>query len=128
MVAIQVKTNRKQISIISNLIKCDCVDLYRKFRMKKPQLKQAIECYEEFMMEEINTLFENNNSFSEIVLNHRKKFLLFIEEKANQILGDATVHQSTTNGTSIDESIYVLFISLQEWLIQGPKGQQFYLL
>lgn len=126
MAAFHLKTNRKQISIILNLIKCDCIALYQQFRMKKPQLKQAIELYEEFMIDEINALFPNSNSFSEIVLNHRKKFATFVDEKAKLILDDATLQNPISNGTLTDESLHVLYMSLQEWLIQGPKGQQIY--
>lgn len=123
MAAFQAKTDRKQISIILNLIKLDCVDLYKKFRIKKPQLKQAIELYEEFMTHEINTMFQCNNNFSDIVLRHRKKFQSFIDTTSAQILVETIAQR---NGNVADDSVYVLFISLQEWFTQGPKGQQFY--
>lgn len=132
MATIQVNSNRKQISIILNLIKIDCIDLYGKFYTVKTQLKQAIERYEEFMTIEINdTLFQCNNNFSEIVLNHRTKFSTFIEEISKDICDDAFIQQqqqqpkTTSNGTSNDNSIYVLFVALQHWLVQGPKGQHF---
>lgn len=122
MATIQVKHDRKQISLILNLIKFDCADLYRKFYQKKTALKGAIERYEEFMTIEINdSLFQCNNTFSEIVLNHRAKFTKFIEE-----ISDANQQTATTSkGTAHDSGIYVLYISLQHWLVQGPKGQQF---
>lgn len=123
MATIQVKSDRKQISLILNLIKIDCTDLYGKFHHAKPQLKAAIERYEEFMTNEINdTLFQCNNNFSEIVLNHRAKFTKFIEE-----IPGASQQQAVTthNGTTHDDGIYVLFITLQHWLVQGPKGQHF---
>lgn len=126
MAVFQAKTNRKQISIILNLIKRDCVDLYEKFRLKKPQLKHAIELYEEFMTQEINTLFVSSNKFSEIVLKHRDNFKMFIDKTVEIILGDARTEETVTNGISVDKSDYVMFISLQEWLIQGPKCKQFY--
>lgn len=131
MATIQIKTDRKQISLILNLIKIDCSDLYGKFHQKKSQLKQAIERYEEFMTNEINdTLFQCNNNFSDVVLNHRTKFSKFIEEFSADILDNASSdqpqqQQPVTNGKSYDNSIYVLFISLQHWLVQGPKGQHF---
>lgn len=130
MATIQVNTDRKQISLILNLIKIDCIGLYGRFHEVKPQLKQAIELYEEFMTNEINdTLFQCNNNFSEIVLNHRTKFLTFIEEISKVIFNDASDAQqqpvTTKNGTSHDNSIYVLFVALQHWLVQGPKGQHF---
>lgn len=123
MAAFQAKTDQKQISIVLNLIKIDCIDLYKKFCIKKTQLKAAIELYEEFMTDEINTLFQCNNNFSDIVLNHRRKFQKFIDDVGAQILSET---MAQPNGTIADDSVYVLFISLQEWLTQGPKGQQFY--
>lgn len=122
MAAFEAKTNRKQISIILGLLKIDCNDLYKIFHANKTQLKHAIEVYEEFMTSEINTLFPNNNNFSEIVLNHRKKFEVFIDEATTKIFNDAVPYQNGTSGDNID----VLYITLQEWLTQGPKGQQFY--
>lgn len=127
MAVFQAKTNRKQISIILNLIKRDCVDLYGEFHLKKPQLKHAIELYEEFMTQEINTLFVSSNRFSEIVLKHRENFKEFVKSVTKEIiLDDGTPQETVTNGISVDGSVYVMFISLQEWLIQGPKCQQFY--
>ncbi|XP_055314184.1 double-stranded RNA-specific editase Adar-like [Sitodiplosis mosellana] len=122
MAAFQAKTDRKQISIALNLIKFDCIQLYKRFYAKKTQLKRAIELYEEFMSDDINTLFQCNNRFSEIVLNHQKKFQTFIETTTTQIFGEEI---SQPNETVADDSVYVLFISLQEWFTQGLKGQQF---
>lgn len=122
MAAFQAKTDRKQISIVLNLIKCDCTDLYKRFHANKIQLKQAIELYEEFMTDEINSLFQCNNNFSDIVRNHQKQFKTFIEKICTEILSEIIVE---SNGNVTDYSDYVLFISLQEWLTQGPKGQQF---
>lgn len=123
MATIQVKSDRKQISLILNLMKIDCADLYGKFHQVKTQLKAAIERYEEFMTTEINdSLFQCNNNFSEIVLNHRAKFTKFIEEISDSIQQQTA---TTLNGTAQDSGIYVLFITLQHWLVQGPKGQHF---
>lgn len=115
------KTDRKQVSIILNLIKLDCSELYKKFHYKKQQLKQAIEKYEEFMTIEINNIFNTNNNFSGIVISHRCNFQKFLSE----LFKDDTDEQ--TNGFT-DETVYALCISLQEWLLQGAKGQQFYFL
>lgn len=118
MASFQTKSDPKQVSIILNIVKLDCCDLYKAFCAKKTQLKHAIELYEEFMTEEINTLFQCSNKFSEIVLNHRKNFNAFIDEAKTTIVEQ--------NVFVPDDSVYVLFISLQEWLLQGSKGQQFY--
>lgn len=122
MAVFQANTDRKKISILLNLIKFDCKDVYKKFRTNKIQLKHAIELYEVFMTNEINELFLCNNNFSDIVLSHRKKFENFIENTFQPIL-DA---MSSKGNDNFNNDIYVLFISLQEWYIQGPKGQQFY--
>lgn len=121
MAQFQAKTDLKQISIILNLIKIDCADLYKTFRGNKTQLKQAIEQYEEFVTDEINkTLFQNNTNFSDIVRNHRRNYSEFLDEFVKK--SDAIAnHQNAT-----DDS-YVFFISLQNWFIDGSKcGQQFY--
>lgn len=128
MATFQVNTDRKQISIILNLIRIDCIDLNKIFGKIKPQLKQAIERFEEFMTTEINdTLFQHNNNFSDIVLSHRAKFSKFIEETSKVIHdnGAFAPHQPTItqNGASHDNSINVIFVALQHWLVQGPKGQ-----
>lgn len=123
MAKFQAKSDQKQISIILNLIKFDCTILYKKYQSKKTELKEAIELYEEFMTDEINGLFQNNTNFSDIVRNHNKKFLEFCDEIAIEI-DETTAKQ---NGHKVDEDIYAFFISLQQWLIQGPKGgQQFF--
>lgn len=122
MAAFEAKTDRKQISLVLNLIRKDCVDLYKTFRAVKTRLNHAIGLYEEFMTDELNTMFQCNNSFSDIVLNHRKHFQTFLDGTSTKIVNDTVPHQ---NGTC-EDNIDVLFISLQEWLTQGPKGQQFY--
>lgn len=123
MAKFQAKTDRKQISIILNLIKIDCVNLYKKFGAKETKLKQVIELYEEFMTEETNGLFQKNNKFSDIVLNHQKHFLTFLDE-IPQETGELATHQDKSIA---DNDIYVLYISLQQWLLQGQKdSQQFY--
>lgn len=125
MAVFYAKTNCKQIAIISSLIRSDCIVLYRNFGAIKTQLKSAIELYEEFMTDEVNALFQCNKNFSDIVLKHRIKFNQFVEETAAQFTNE-TVSHTNGNGASADDNVYVLFISLQEWLTQGPKGQQFY--
>lgn len=126
MASFQANSNRKQISIILNLIKRDCIDLYQKFYLNKLQLKLAITLYEEFMSQEINTLFIFNNSFSEIVRKHREQFDKFVDKTMQIILNVETPKEQHNNDIFVDRCVYVMFISLQEWLIQGPKGQQFY--
>lgn len=125
MAVFQTKTNRKQIAIILSLIRSDCIALYREFGAAKTQLKSAIELYEEFMTGEVNALFQCNNNFSDIVLKHQKKFEQFVKEILIQIT-DKSVSLTNGSGVSSGGSVYVLFISLQEWLTQGSKGQQFY--
>lgn len=116
------RADRKQISIILNLIRFDCIELYGKFHKQKIKLNHAIELYEEFMCEEINCIFQISNGFSEIVLTHRKRFIKFMDE-TNKLINNGTVEQ---NGFVENENKYVLHISLQQWLLQGPKGQYFY--
>lgn len=134
MASIITKSDRKQVSIILNLIKLDCVALYTKFHHKKPVLKRAIEQYEEFIMIEINgALFNNNNNFSDIVMNHRGNFQKFVDELFKDEVDNLTNGHGQQNGQQngqpngvIGSGTYAMCISLQEWLLQGVKGQQFY--
>lgn len=123
MASFQALTNRKQICVILSLIKLDCIDLYQTFRTNKVQLKSAIESYEEFMTDEINTIFRCNKNFSDIVLKHRNQFKKFVGEILKQISINSTSQANVVS--SSDDSVYVIFISVQEWLTQGPKGQEF---
>lgn len=122
------KTSRIKISIILNLIKSDCGVVYERFYSKKTKLKYAIELYEEYMSEEINSIFHVNNNFSDIVRYHQKSFSKFIDKLGEELLKSNSTQSDivTENGNLDDESKYVLHISLQEWLLQGPKGQYFY--
>lgn len=119
------KTDRKQVSIILNLIKLDCTELYKVFHYNKPMLKRSIEQYEEFMTIEVNAMFNINNNFSGIVISHRGNFQKFLDELCNTNAESGT--ETKVNG-SIDDCQYAMCISLQEWLLQGAKGQQFYFL
>lgn len=117
-----VKTNRKHVSLILNLIRKDCIHLYQKYFYHKVVLKKAIEFYEEFMINEINTLFERNDDFSGIVITHAQHFDKFVQHSLSALNSDIEKYENEV----IDNSTYVLFISLQEWLLQSPKGQRFY--
>lgn len=121
-------TNRVRISIILNLVRSDCEELYKRFHSKKTKLKYAIELYEEYISEEVNNIFQANNNFSDIVRCHNKSFLQFIDKLCWEMCKkDSTPPDTVTaNDNEDDESKYVLHISLQEWLLQGPKGQYFY--
>lgn len=122
-------TDKKQMSVILNLIKLDCNDLYKNFHYKKTTLKQAIEEYEEFMVHEINSLFNDNNNFSGIVIGHRNNFQKFFNDfRPVQVDLEPLENGNTVKVNGLDESVYAMCISVQEWLLQGAKGQQFYFL
>lgn len=129
MAAFNSSTDKKQMSIILNLMKLDCVDLYKKFHYKKTTLKQAIEEYEEFMTEEINSLFNDNNNFSGIVISHRNNFQKFSDDfRPVHVDSEPLENGNTVQVNGLDDSVYAMCISVQEWLLQGAKGQQFYFL
>lgn len=112
--------DRKKQSTILNMIESDCTYLYDYYSRNIQRLKQVIEFYEEFITAEINVLFEQSNSFCEIVLTHRGKFKEFIREV------DATEMPLSNAREKRTEDYYIIYITVQEWLLQGPKGQQFY--
>lgn len=109
--------DRKKQSTILTMIEHDCTLLYEYYHQNLDRLKRVIEFYEEFITMEINTLFEQSNSFVEIVLTHRTNFREFIR---NVNMQSPNAYKSRT------ETFYVLYITVQEWLLYGPKGQQFY--
>lgn len=112
--------DRKKQSTILNMIESDCTFLYDYYSRNIQRLKQVIELYEEFITVEINVLFEQSNSFCEIVLTHRGKFKEFIRQI------DATEMSFPNAREKRTEDFYIIYITVQEWLLQGPKGQQFY--
>lgn len=114
--------NRKKFSMILNLVKDDCVYLYRKYSPHKIALENAIEIYEEFMSNEINALFEKSYSThcSNIALKHGANFRKFADELT-------IADESFSNDIDGDDDIFVMFIVLQEYLLQGTKGEQFHL-
>lgn len=121
---VEIFFDRKKQSTLLNLIENDCGVLYDHFHHNKDRLKQIIELYEEFMTIEMNQIFELCNGFTEILLQHRQNFRGFLQNITS------TVDQRYTNGVAngrIDD-MFVIFITIQEWLLQGPKGQQFYLM
>lgn len=116
MASIQTKTNEKQILIILSLIRSDCIKINAKFNNKKAELFKIIKKYEEFIFSEINSIFQQNNHFSGIVRQHRKNFTEFLENNCAKV---------TTSDDAQNNSQICLHISVQEWLLQGQKGQQF---
>lgn len=116
MASVETKTNEKQILIILSLIRSDCVEINAKFNHKKTQLFEIIKNYEVFMFSEINSIFQQNNHFSGIVRQHRKHFIEFLENNC--------AVATTSNDVQKNSQIYV-HISVQEWFLQGQKGQQF---
>lgn len=112
--------DRKKQSTILTMIGHDCTLLYDYYHQNVERLKQVIEFYEDFITKEINALFEQSNSFIEIVLTHRTNFKDFIRNV------NAVDMQLPNAFKTRTETLYVLYITVQEWLLQGPKGQQFY--
>lgn len=118
----QIFRDEKKQSLILNMIEYDCTLLYDKFNYNKSRLRHSIELYEEFITTEINTLFEQSNTFVEIVLSHRTNFKEFMLDIDLDEIRLQNGHDSVTNQQ------FVIYITLQEWWLQGPKGQQFYLM
>lgn len=113
-------SNRMQIAILLNLVKSDCIRLYENYFPDTVTFKEAIRQYEVFMIEEINTMFRENNKFSEIVLSHEKHFQRFRQGFQRDNFENI---DRVPNGI---ENCYAIFISLQEWQLNTTKEEQFY--
>lgn len=109
--------DRKKQVIILNMIEHDCIQLFGRYGGNKDRLKEVIEMYEEFIHAEINSLFDQCNSFIEIVQMHGNHFMVFMGQIDN---GRKQIPMIRTEGP------FVIFITVQEWLLQGPKGHRFY--
>lgn len=101
------------------MIRDDCIKLNAKYYNNRQHLSDIIRTYEEFIYNEINTIFKVTNRFSDIVRSHRNHFnKLFL-----------AINCAGTNGNGdnqqIDHTKFCVHISVQEWLLQGQKGQQF---
>lgn len=111
--------NGKKSAILSAMLRNDCESLYRSFGGNKVLLKHAIERYEMFVIKEIDVLFEQSNSFSDIVINHGKNFDEFKENLGNKAPIAADNNRSRA-------WVYVIIVTVKEWLLEGPKGRSFY--
>lgn len=118
MALIKPRTNEKHILIIFNLIRGDCIELNAKFHNNRRSLNNIIKVYEEFIFGEINSIFRVNDEFSGIVRSHRRNFAEFL---ANNCGSSTKGHVDSTQ----DQSKICLHVSIQEWLLQGQRGQQF---
>lgn len=113
MASIQTKANEKHILLIFNLIRGDCIKLNEKYCNDRRSLIDIIRVYEEFIFGEINSIFRVNNDFSGIVRCHRQNFDAFLANNCGP--------PNDTPG----KSKFCVHVSIQEWLIQGQRGQQF---
>lgn len=112
--------DRKKQSTILTMIEADCTLLYDYYHKNVERLRQVIEFYEEFITTEINALFEQSNSFVEIVLTHRTNFKEFIRNVNEDDM------QIPNAFKCLKDFFFVIYITVQEWFLQGPKGQQFF--
>lgn len=116
----------KRLAILSTILKTDCTTLYSAFYSNKDILKVAIEEYEIFAIQEINSVFEQSNKFSDIVINHLRNFHCFMEQfRQDYQIGN--MNNNNSNGID-DQLIDVIIIMLKEWYLQSDKGHQFYLM
>lgn len=113
-------SDRKKQTTILNMIEHDCTQMYDRYGRNKDFLKYAIECYEEFIHAEINSLFEQSNSFSQIIFTHRNHFKEFIDHIYTFDMMPTNAKQRRM------EDMYIIYTTVQEWLLQGPKGHHFY--
>lgn len=109
-------------NFILEMIKADCQCLVKLF--SKQYLMQVFENYEEFMIQEINKLFEQCNSFDEIVLTHQGNFLAFVQYVKENV--DLYEMPTPPKRVKLTEDFYVIYITMQEWLLRGARGQHFY--
>lgn len=118
------REQNKQNFILEMVIN-DCQNL---MILEKQYLVPVIECYEEFMIKEINKLFEPCNSFDEIAVIHQinfREFLRMLMRMCGAIDKGCDLLTSPEH-VKLTEDLYVIYITLQEWQILGPKGYYFY--
>lgn len=120
---LEIFCDRKKQSIILEMAKADCVHLYDCYGRNKRCLKQAIDYYEEFITVEINTIFERCNSLTEIDHVHECNFALFLQNIGGVEDDGLSMPKKQRK---MEEDMYVIYITVQEWWLQGLKGQQFY--
>lgn len=119
MASISPQVNEKQILIILSMIRNDCIKLNAQYYHNRHHLSDIIQMYEEFIYNEINTIFKENNKFSDIIRNHRTNFnKTFLVNNCAETNGIGDNHL-------MDDSKLCLHISVQEWFLQGQKGHQF---
>lgn len=123
MAIFSTKSNRKNLSVLLNLIKDDCQNLYATYFPNEIAFKSAIDLYEEFLTNEINDVFKENCTFSDIVIKHRQKFNEFSNGPLREL---QTTNEQCTSDAAENNSYFVVFVSLREWILQSPKGEQFY--
>lgn len=117
---LEIISDRNKNSIILKMIEDDCTQLYNYYCLNQDELKGALEIYEEFITVEINRVFELANSFNDIMIAHQISFYGFL-----QSMGIYNVPQPQAKRQRTDR-FFVIYISVQNWLLHGQKGPQFY--
>lgn len=128
MVEISTALSGKRLAMLSPMLTLDCVKLYKKFNTKKVILKKAIEDYEIFMTNELNSIFENSNSFAQIVQDHLINYNNFINKFCEEAKISDGFLNGSSNGENHDQTIYAIIITLKEWYLQSDKGHYLYLM
>lgn len=114
--------DKNKQNFILEMVKDDCRYLFKCYPLE--HLMPIIEYYEEFMIEEINKLFEQCNSFNEVAATHQIDFAGFLRIIETNV--DMCEMTSPPKRVKLTEDLYVIYITMQEWLLRGAKGQQFY--
>lgn len=109
----------KRLSLIKSMLQHDCTIIYDCFQGNRIFLKMCIELYEEFIIKEINTLFENSNSFGEIVQKHQHNFEEFLQSFRREI-------NENVSFRGAGNTMYVIYVKIINWFYQGLKGQNCY--
>lgn len=125
MAVLSVKSNATLVANLLKLIKDDCVGLQKIYYPNLSALKSAVESYEEYMTIEINSLLKADSSFgwSDVESNHKTNFNDFVERLP---IRSNLNRKKPANGNASDGCFFVILISVQEWLLQAPKGEKFY--
>lgn len=106
------------------LIKSDCTYLFNCYGVNPQCFETVLEYFEHFIIREINTLFEECNSFDEIVLTHQINLVAFVQYVEKNI--DLCEMPTPAKRVKLTKDLFVIYITVQEWLLRGAKGQQFY--
>lgn len=108
---------------ILTTIEYDCEIIYVNYAQNLVFLEKVLECYEEFITNEINKAeFVEMNYANDDDANHLEKFRDFLDKADSE----SANHCAPMPKKRKTDGIYIVSASVQDWLLRGQKGPQFH--